>query len=116
MTKDHCIDLGGATLWLDLPRPPVGVLGPTSCGLISAVACGILRPQTLVWAASSVADSFDDETLRDARCCTGIKRAVVSNFDTRLRPILDGLGLSELFDVVIVSAGTSVLLPGLLGH
>ena len=42
-----------------------------------------------------------------ARCRAGIKRAVVSNFDTRLRPILEGLGLSSLFDVIIVSAGTS---------
>lgn len=34
----------------------------------------------------------------------GVRLAVVSNFDTRLRPILDGLGLSPLFDEVVVSA------------
>ena len=30
---------------------------------------------------------------------------MVSNFDTRLRDILDGLQLSDLFDAIIVSAG-----------
>lgn len=35
----------------------------------------------------------------------GVKLAVVSNFDTRLRPLLDGLGLAGVFDAVIVSAG-----------
>ena len=29
----------------------------------------------------------------------------MSNFDTRLREILDGLQLSNLFDAIIVSAG-----------
>lgn len=34
----------------------------------------------------------------------GIKLAVVSNFDTRLRPLLQALQLSSLFDQIIVSA------------
>ena len=34
----------------------------------------------------------------------GIKLAVVSNFDTRLRAILQKLGLLSLFDSVIISA------------
>lgn len=34
----------------------------------------------------------------------GIKTCVVSNFDTRLRPIMDGLGLSRLFDAIVISA------------
>ena len=34
----------------------------------------------------------------------GIKLAVVSNFDTRLRPILEELGLVDLFDCVVISA------------
>ena len=34
----------------------------------------------------------------------GLKLAVVSNFDTRLRPLLSGLGISRLFDAIIVSA------------
>ncbi|GAQ77940.1 Haloacid dehalogenase-like hydrolase superfamily protein [Klebsormidium nitens] len=34
----------------------------------------------------------------------GVKLGVVSNFDTRLRPVLDDLGVSDLFDAIIVSA------------
>eukprot|EP00879_Flechtneria_rotunda_P005768 GHRR01006069.1.p1 GENE.GHRR01006069.1~~GHRR01006069.1.p1 ORF type:complete len:140 (+),score=43.52 GHRR01006069.1:1056-1475(+) len=34
----------------------------------------------------------------------GTRLAVVSNFDTRLRPILSELGVSQLFDTVVVSA------------
>lgn len=34
----------------------------------------------------------------------GIKLAVVSNFDTRLRPILEELDLVKLFDCVVISA------------
>ena len=30
--------------------------------------------------------------------------AVVSNFDLRLRPLLEALGLDELFDALIISA------------
>lgn len=35
--------------------------------------------------------------------------AVVSNFDLRLRPLLEALGLDKLFDALIISAevGTS---------
>ncbi|GBF87825.1 haloacid dehalogenase-like hydrolase domain-containing protein [Raphidocelis subcapitata] len=34
----------------------------------------------------------------------GVKLAVCSNFDTRLRPVLAGLGVDQLFDAIIVSA------------
>lgn len=37
--------------------------------------------------------------------------AVVSNFDTRLRPLLKTLDLYELFDAIIVSAEVSVEKP-----
>lgn len=34
----------------------------------------------------------------------GVRLAVVSNFDTRLRPILSALKVDQLFDAVVVSA------------
>ncbi|XP_031475892.1 uncharacterized protein LOC116247738 isoform X1 [Nymphaea colorata] len=34
----------------------------------------------------------------------GVKLAVISNFDTRLRKLLEGLNISNLFDAIIVSA------------
>ena len=34
----------------------------------------------------------------------GLKMAVVSNFDLRLRPLLEALGLDQLFDALIISA------------
>lgn len=40
-----------------------------------------------------------------------LKTAVVSNFDTRLRRIMQELGISELFDAVIVSAEVGVEKP-----
>ena len=44
------------------------------------------------------------EALTNIRETLGIKTAVVSNFDCRLHDILDSMGLTELFDAVIVSA------------
>jgi REG-2-like HAD superfamily hydrolase len=41
----------------------------------------------------------------------GLKLAVVSNFDTRLRPILHELGVTHLFDEIIVSAEVGVEKP-----
>ncbi|CAK0787258.1 hypothetical protein CVIRNUC_010476 [Coccomyxa viridis] len=35
---------------------------------------------------------------------SGLKMAVVSNFDLRLRPLLEALGLDQLFDALIISA------------
>jgi FMN phosphatase YigB (HAD superfamily) len=35
---------------------------------------------------------------------SGVRLAVVSNFDTRLVPLMDGLGLTPLFDEIVVSA------------
>ncbi len=37
-------------------------------------------------------------------CCADVKLAVVSNFDTRLRPLLKAMQLDTLFDAIIVSA------------
>lgn len=41
----------------------------------------------------------------------GVRLAVVSNFDTRLRPILRELGVGHLFDAVVVSAEVGVEKP-----
>ena len=41
----------------------------------------------------------------------GIKLAVVSNFDTRLRPLLASLGILHLFDAVVISAEIGVEKP-----
>ena len=43
------------------------------------------------------------DALRRLRAA-GVRLAVVSNWDTRLRPLLDDLALSPLFDALIVSA------------
>ena len=44
------------------------------------------------------------QAIRRIRSKMGLKTAIVSNFDTRLRRIMDDLGISDLFDAVIVSA------------
>lgn len=41
----------------------------------------------------------------------GIRTAVVSNFDNRLRRILDGLGISSLFDAIVVSSEEGIEKP-----
>lgn len=51
----------------------------------------------------------EGNTVHVSHCCLsaawqGIKLAVVSNFDTRLKPILKGLGVLDLFHGVVVSA------------
>ena len=40
----------------------------------------------------------------------GVKLAVVSNFDTRLRPVLQALNCDDWFDAVAVSAEVSFLI------
>ena len=40
----------------------------------------------------------------------GTKLAVVSNFDLRLRPLLEALGIDQLFDALIISAEVHCLL------
>lgn len=40
-----------------------------------------------------------------------MKLAIVSNFDTRLRPILQQLGLEQLFDSILISAEIGVEKP-----
>ncbi len=68
---------------------------------------GCRRPQTLplnaalpcAWRRSGAAAAL--RRLRDA----GVGLAVVSNFDTRLRPLLRDMDLDRLFDQVVVSAG-----------
>jgi len=42
---------------------------------------------------------------------SGIKTAIVSNFDSRLHRILDELGLTHIFDAIIVSADVSAEKP-----
>jgi putative hydrolase of the HAD superfamily len=48
----------------------------------------------------------------------GIRLAVVSNFDRRLGPIIAGLGLGELFDLIVPSsvAGAAKPAPGIFHH
>jgi putative hydrolase of the HAD superfamily len=41
----------------------------------------------------------------------GIRLAVVSNWDARLRPLLDRLGLTEYFDALLISAEAGVAKP-----
>ena len=52
--------------------------------------------------ATSCQEVFAEVTWSSA--APGVKRAVVSNFDTRLRPLLAGLRLDSLFDAIVVSA------------
>ncbi len=42
---------------------------------------------------------------------SGIKTAIVSNFDSRLHRIMEDMGLKELFDAIIVSADVSAEKP-----
>lgn len=51
------------------------------------------------------------ETLRALRA-QGVKLGVVSNWDSRLPSILDGLGITPLVDTVVVSAVDGVRKPG----
>jgi REG-2-like HAD superfamily hydrolase len=51
-----------------------------------------------------------EEALRKLRRL-GVKLAIVSNFDTRLRPLLDDMNLTPLFDAVVVSAEVSAEKP-----
>lgn len=51
-----------------------------------------------------------ENALRRLRA-TGVKLAIVSNFDTRLRPLLDDMELTPLFDAVVVSADVSAEKP-----
>jgi len=48
----------------------------------------------------------------------GIRTAVVSNFDRRLAAIIDGLGLAELFDLIVPSsaAGSAKPAPAIFRH
>ncbi len=41
----------------------------------------------------------------------GLRLAVVSNFDRRLQPLLEGLGLADLFDTVVVSSSAGAAKP-----
>ena len=47
---------------------------------------------------------FDDVTpALDALASRGIGLGIISNWDERLRPLLDGMGLSKYFDAIVVS-------------
>jgi putative hydrolase of the HAD superfamily len=41
----------------------------------------------------------------------GLRLAVVSNFDRRLQPLLEGLGLADLFEQVVVSSSAGAAKP-----
>jgi putative hydrolase of the HAD superfamily len=41
----------------------------------------------------------------------GLRLAVVSNFDRRLQPLLEGLGLADLFEAVVVSSRAGAAKP-----
>ncbi|MCP9860472.1 MULTISPECIES: HAD-IA family hydrolase [unclassified Cyanobium] len=41
----------------------------------------------------------------------GLRLAVVSNFDRRLQPLLEGLGLADLFEAVVVSSSAGAAKP-----
>ncbi len=40
---------------------------------------------------------------------SGMKLALVSNFDTRLRPLLTAMGAADIFDALIISAEVTPL-------
>ena len=46
-----------------------------------------------------------------ALCARGLRLAVVSNFDTRLPPLLDALGLAAFFDAVVCSGEAGAAKP-----
>ena len=50
------------------------------------------------------------EVLEEA-AASGFRLAVVSNFDLRLHPILEGLGLARFFDVIVTSADAKARKP-----
>ncbi len=51
-----------------------------------------------------------EETLREARS-RGLHVGVISNWDERLRPLLDGIGLARYFDSITVSCEVGVEKP-----
>ena len=56
------------------------------------------------FASPDVWRAYDDVAPAvDALASRGIQLGIVSNWDDRLRPILDGLGLSKYFEAIIVS-------------
>lgn len=58
----------------------------------------------------------DAERVFEALRTSGVKLAVVSNFDTRLRPLLRALNCDHWFDAVAVSAEVSINLVCLFLH
>ena len=59
--------------------------------------------------AWAVADGAADALARLR--AAGVKTALVSNFDTRLRPLLHALALADAFDAVVISAEVLVEKP-----
>jgi putative hydrolase of the HAD superfamily len=55
---------------------------------------------------------FDDVTpiLRELRAA-GFKLGIISNWDDRLRPLLEGLGLASWFDAIVISTEAGVTKP-----
>ena len=69
-------------------------------------ACLLFCEGRRAWAYRTVRQSDYPTCMRDV----GLKIAVVSNFDLRLRPLLEGLGLDQPFDALIISAEVSISL------
>ena len=82
----------------------------TSYSLIAGVVCGAAAAGKL----KCVADKHSQLLLLPnipGMLDAGMKLAIVSNFDTRLRPILQQLGLEQLFDSILISAEIGVEKP-----
>jgi REG-2-like HAD superfamily hydrolase len=86
-------------------------------GLVVEDATGCSSPTLLeeLWEHFGRAEAWTlapgaEQFCRDAKAA-GIRLAVVSNFDTRLRPLLRALGVATWFDAIVVSAEEGVEKP-----
>ena len=94
--------------------------GCCACWPCSYVLCMTCLDDQHVSVPRSAASLYDQHMLHypavaGALCeghmhAAGTKMAVVSNFDLRLRPLLEALGLDQLFDALIISAEVSLWL------
>lgn len=98
----------GAAESLQRIRNAGGVLGVRLAGRLDLLGgCGALRRSAFLalFALPGLMRAAADLPLPTD--CTGIKTAIVSNFDTRLWRILRELHIDQLFDAVIISAGAA---------
>ena len=91
-------DGDGRPFWRTVVATSLGLPGPAALdpALFEALYEHYARPDA--WALAPGAG----EAL-EALKAAGVRLAVVSNFDSRLRPLLHGLGVGPLFDAMIVS-------------